>query len=72
MKEPRQVYSAPSKEADLIALDRLEENWDKKYSLSISTWRQNLAHATTFFKYPDEIRKINYTTNAVEAVHRLR
>ena len=70
MKELRQVYSAPTEEAALIALDRLEENWAKKYSLSIRTWRQNWAHASTFFKYPDEIRKIIYTTNAVEAVHR--
>ncbi|MBL1156042.1 MAG: hypothetical protein D8M51_14080 [Ignavibacteriae bacterium] len=70
MKELRLVYSAPTEEAALIALDRLEENWGKKYSLSIRTWRQNWAHASTFFKYPDEIRKIIYTTNAVEAVHR--
>jgi putative transposase len=70
MKELRQVYSAATEEAALIALDRLEENWGKKYSLSIRTWRQNWAHASTFFKYPDEIRKIIYTTNAVEAVHR--
>lgn len=70
MKELRQVYSAPTEEAALIALDRLEDNWAKKYSLSIRTWRQNWAHASTFFKYPDKIRKIIYTTNAVEAVHR--
>lgn len=37
MKELRQVYSAPTEEAALIALDRLEENWAKKYSLSIRT-----------------------------------
>ena len=70
MKELRLVYSAPTEEAALIALDKLEENWGKKYSLSIRTWRQNWDHAATFFKYPDEIRKIIYTTNAVEAVHR--
>jgi transposase-like protein len=70
MKELRQVYSAPTEESALIALDKLEETWGKKYSLSIRTWRQNWAHASTFFKYPDEIRKIIYTTNAVEAVHR--
>ena len=70
MKELRQVYSAPTEESALIALDKLEETWGKKYSLSIRTWKQNWAHASTFFKYPDEIRKIIYTTNAVEAVHR--
>lgn len=70
MKELRLVYSAATEEAALIALDRLEENRAKKYALSIRTWRQNWTHASTFFKYPDEIRKIIYTTNTVEAVHR--
>ncbi len=70
MKELKCVYTAPTEEAALIALDRLEENWGKKYALSIKIWRNNWLHASTFFKYPPEIRKIIYTTNAVEAVHR--
>lgn len=70
MQELKTVYSAPTEEAALIALDKLEEAWSKKYSLAIKTWRNNWVHASTFFKYPDEIRKIIYTTNAVEAVHR--
>jgi transposase-like protein len=70
MQELRQVYSAPTEEAALIALEKLEETWSKKYSLAIKVWRNNWTHASTFFKYPDEIRKIIYTTNAVEAVHR--
>ncbi len=51
MKELRLVYSAPTEKAALIALDRLEENWGKKYSLSIRTWKQNWQHAAMFFKY---------------------
>lgn len=70
IKELRQVYSAPTEVAALIALDRLEESWGKKYSLAIKTWRNNWTDASTFFKYPEEIRRIIYTTNAVEAVHR--
>jgi putative transposase len=70
IQELRQVYSAPTEEAALLALDKLEENWSKKYSLAIKTWRNNWTHASTFFKYPDEIRKIIYTTNTVEALHR--
>jgi transposase-like protein len=70
MQELRQVYSAPTEEAALIALEKLEETWGKKYSLAIKVWRNNWTHASTFFKYPDEIRKIIYTTNAVETVHR--
>jgi putative transposase len=70
MQELRIVYSAPTEEAALIALDKLEETWIKKYSLVIKTWRNNWSHPSTFFKYPDGNRRIIYTTNAVEAVHR--
>jgi putative transposase len=58
------------KEAAQLALDKLEEVWGKKYSPSIKIWRRHWVHLSTFFKYPDEIRKIIYTTNAVEALHR--
>ena len=70
MKDLKTVYTAPTEEAALIALDKLQETWDKKYSLAIKTWRNNWTHASTFLKYPDEIRRIIYTTNAVEALHR--
>lgn len=62
MQELKTVYTAATEEAALLALDQLEESWGKKYSLAIKTWRSNWTHASTFFKYPDEIRKIIYTT----------
>jgi transposase-like protein len=70
MAELKEVYKAPTEEAALINLDRLEENWGKKYTLAIRSWRNNWNNLATFFKYPDEIRTAIYTTNAVEAVHR--
>lgn len=70
MKELRTVYTAPTEEAALLALDQLENTWGKKYPLSIKTWRNNWINASVFFKYPEEIRRTIYTTNAVEAVHR--
>ncbi|MCI0446457.1 IS256 family transposase [bacterium] len=70
MKELRAVYTAPTEEAAVLALDQLENAWGKKYPLSIKTWRNNWMNASVFFKYPDEIRRTIYTTNAVEAVHR--
>ena len=70
MQDLKNVYTASTEEAALIALDKLEDLWSKKYSLAIKTWRNNWTHASTFFKYPQEIRKIIYTTNAVEALHR--
>lgn len=70
MQNLKTVYTAPTEEAALIALDKLEETWNKKYSLALKTWRNNWREASTFFKYPDEIRTMIYTTNAVEALHR--
>lgn len=70
MKELKEVYKAPTEEAALINLDRLEESWGKKYSLAIKSWRNNWDNLATFFKYPQEIRTVIYTTNAVEALHR--
>jgi transposase-like protein len=70
MKQLKTVYTAPTEEAALENLNLLEDNWSKKYSLAIKSWRQNWNNLATFFKYPEEIRTIIYTTNAVESVHR--
>ncbi|HPI39084.1 MAG TPA: IS256 family transposase [Ignavibacteriaceae bacterium] len=70
MKDLRKVYTAPTEEAAIIELENLETIWGNKYPLPIRTWRSNWVNASTFFKYPQEIRTIIYTTNAVEALHR--
>ena len=69
MKHLKTVYSAPTEEAALENLDLPEDNWSKKYSLALKSWRGNWNNLATFFKYPEEIRTIIYTTNAVESVH---
>jgi putative transposase len=70
MLELKQVYKAPTEEAALENLDILENNWKNKYPLAIKSWRQNWDNLATYFKYPEVIRTIIYTTNAVEALHR--
>jgi transposase-like protein len=70
MKQLKPVYSAPTEEAALGNLKELEDRWAGKYSLALKSWRQNWDNLATFFKYPEEIRTIIYTTNAVESVHR--
>jgi transposase-like protein len=55
---------------EFFGLNLLEENCSKKYSLALKSWRQTWNNLATFFKYPEEIRTIIYTTNAVESVHR--
>ena len=69
LKDLKNVYNAPTEQAALIALDLIKEKW-AKYSLAINVWERNWHFASTFFQFPDEIRRIIYTTNAVEAVHR--
>ena len=70
MKQLKTVYSATTEEAALDNLNLLEDNWSKKYSLALKSWRVNWNNLSTFFKYPQEIRTLIYTTNAVESVHR--
>lgn len=69
-RDLKAVYSAPTEEAGLAELEKVEEKWGKKYPLPLKSWRQNWNNIATFFKYPEEIRKMIYTTNAVEALHR--
>ncbi len=70
VKDLKTIYQAPSEEMALEALDTLEETWGKKYSASVASWRNNWPQLSTFFKYPSEIRKIIYTTNAIENFNR--
>lgn len=68
--ELRNVYTAPTEAAGLNELELLEDKWGSKYKFALKGWRQNWSNIATFFKYPEEIRRMIYTTNAVEAVHR--
>lgn len=70
MKDLKPVYQAPTEEAGLLALDKLEEKWGDKYPFPIKSWRNNWNNLAVFFNYPPEIRKMIYTTNAVENLHR--
>ena len=70
MQELREVYKAPTEEMALGNLKLLEENRADKYRLAVISWQNNRNNLSTFFKYPEEIRTIIYTTNAVEALHR--
>ncbi len=66
MADLKMVYGAVSEEAALAALDRFGENWGKKYPQIMKSWQANWAELSTYFKYPQEVRTIIYTTNAVE------
>ncbi len=70
MADLKPVYRACNKEAAEAALDELEAKWGDTYPIVIKSWRKKWEHLSAYFKYPEPIRKIIYTTNAVEAVHR--
>lgn len=64
------VYTATTEEAALAELERFEQKWGDKYLIAIRSWKNNWDELATFFKYPPEIRKIIYTTNAMESYNR--
>jgi len=70
IKDLKTVYQATTEETALENLDELEAVWGKKYPSSIASWRNNWPQLSTYFKYPVEIRKIIYTTNAIENFNR--
>jgi transposase-like protein len=69
-KDLKLIYQAPTKEVAEEELLKLEEKWGKKYPLVINSWNKKWENLSIFFKYPAEIRKIIYTTNIIESVHR--
>jgi transposase-like protein len=70
MQDLKKVYKASTEELALENLRLLKETWGKKYSLPLKIWDNNWSNIATFYKYPEEIRRVIYTTNAVEALHR--
>jgi len=64
------IYKAPTEDAALVALDDLERAWGAKYPAAIKSWRDHWTELSTMFKYPEQIRRIIYTTNALENFNR--
>lgn len=64
------VYQAINEEVALMALDELEAKWGEKYYIAVKPWRDNWDEIATMFEYPAEIRRLIYTTNAIESFNR--
>jgi putative transposase len=65
----RPIYTAATVESAQLALDRFAQTWEARYPASVAAWRNHWHELTTFFKYPVELRRIIYTTNAIESLH---
>ena len=57
-------------ETSYLENDKLEEKWGKKYPIIFESWRNKWENLSHYFKYPEPIRRIIYTTNIIESVHR--
>jgi len=68
--ELKKVYQAFTKEEAEFELDKLEEKWGKKYPIIFESWRNKWDNLSNYFKYAEPIRKVIYTTNIIESVHR--
>ena len=70
MADLKAVYAAVDEDAALMALDTFSEHWDKQYPTISQSWRANWANLSTYFKFPQELRRLIYTTNAIEGFNR--
>ena len=70
MKDLRLVYEASTKDLAEDELLKLEEKWGKKYPIVFQSWRNKWENLTVYFQYPEDIRRVIYTTNIIESVHR--
>jgi len=68
-KDLRPVYSAPSEQAARSALDELEAKWGDRYPAIIRLWHNAWAEFVPFLSYSPEIRRVIYSTNAIESMH---
>lgn len=69
MTDLKRVYAAPTEETALFELDTFEEKWSKYPKIAVS-WRKNWPTLSTYFKYPQEVRTLIYTTNMIENFNR--
>lgn len=70
MKDLKSVYQANTEEQALNQLMIFKDKWEKQYPTAIRSWEDNWDILSTYFDYPVEIRKIIYTTNAIEGLNR--
>lgn len=69
-RDLKEIYTASTEQLALMAMDNIKSKWGHLYSISINSWENNWEELSTFFKYPEEIRRMIYTTNAMESFNR--
>lgn len=69
-RDLKQIYKAPKREDAKRAFDAFCTDWGSKYPIIVKSWSTNWDRLVEMFDYPPDIRRIIYTTNPVEGVHR--
>ncbi len=70
MNDLKAVYGAVDEAAASAALDDFSKKWDAKYPKISDSWRTNWANLSAYFKFPEEVRRLIYTTNTIEGFNR--
>lgn len=70
MEDLKSVYGASDEQSALSNLERFDEKWSKKYPKTVQSWKDNWVNLSTYFKYPQEVRTLIYTTNTIEGFNR--
>lgn len=70
MADLKAVYAAIDESSALEALNTFSERWNKKYPKISASWQENWPNLSTYFKYPQEVRRLIYTTNTIEGFNR--
>ena len=70
MTDLKRESEAPTEEIVLAELDSFDEKWSGKYPKITKSGKDNWANLSTYFKYPEAVRRLIYTTNAIEGFNR--
>ncbi len=70
MVDLKRVYAVPTEDIALGELDLFDGKWGGKYPKIAKSWKDNWANLSTYFKYPEAVRRLIYTTNTIEGFNR--
>lgn len=66
MVDQKRVYAVPTEDIALGELDLFDEKWGGKYLKIAKSWKDNWVNLSTYFKYPEAVRRLIYTTKTIE------
>jgi len=65
----KRIYTASTEEEALLSLEDFGEAWNSRYPMIYKSWESHWGDLSEFFSYPEEIRRVIYTTNAIESLN---